>query len=80
MPPEFDLLRRLAEDRDASMTDTLDAALESLRRERFYEEMAASEQRLRADPAARCSATRGNVGAVASHQILDVIAMITGMP
>ena len=34
------------------MTDTLDAALESLRRERFYEEMAAAEQRLRADPAA----------------------------
>ena len=34
------------------MADTLDAALESLRREHFYEEMAAGEQRLRADPAA----------------------------
>ena len=45
-------LRRLAEDRDATMADTLDAALESLRRERFYEEMAEAEQQLRADPAA----------------------------
>lgn len=45
-------LRRLAEERNATMADTLDAALESLRRERFYEEMAAAEQRLRADPAA----------------------------
>lgn len=34
------------------MADTLDAALESLRRERFYEEMAAAERDLRADPAA----------------------------
>jgi hypothetical protein len=34
------------------MADTLDAALESLRRERFYEQMAKAEQRLRADPAA----------------------------
>lgn len=32
------------------MADTLDAALESLRRERFYLDMAASEQHLRADP------------------------------
>ena len=31
------------------MADTLDAALESLRRERFYEEMATAERRLRAD-------------------------------
>ncbi len=45
-------LRRLAEDRNATMADTLDAALESLRRERFYEEMASAEQQLRADPAA----------------------------
>ena len=45
-------LRRLAEDRNATMADTLDAALESLRRERFYEEMAAAERDLRADPAA----------------------------
>lgn len=42
-------LRRLAEDRNATMADTLDAALESLRRERFYEGMAAAEQSLRAD-------------------------------
>ncbi|MCX6522770.1 MAG: hypothetical protein NTZ21_19105 [Actinobacteria bacterium] len=34
------------------MADTLDAALESLRRELFYEEMASAEQQLRADPAA----------------------------
>ncbi len=34
------------------MAETLDAALESLRRERFYEEMATAEQRLRSDPAA----------------------------
>ena len=32
------------------MTETLDAALESLRRERFYEEMAAAEASLRVDP------------------------------
>lgn len=44
-----ELLRRLAEDRNATMADTLDAALESLRRERFYEGMAVAEQRLRAD-------------------------------
>jgi predicted transcriptional regulator len=42
-------LRRLAEDRDATMADTLDAALESLRRERFYEAMATAEQSLRND-------------------------------
>lgn len=40
---------QLAEDRNATMADTLDAALESLRRERFYEGMAAAEQSLRAD-------------------------------
>ncbi len=34
------------------MAETLDAALESLRRERFYEEMASAEQRLRTDPVA----------------------------
>lgn len=45
-------LRRLAEDRNATMADTLDAALESLRRERFYAEMAAAEQLLRSDSAA----------------------------
>lgn len=32
------------------MAETLDAALESLRRERFFEGMAAAEERLRADP------------------------------
>ena len=42
----------VAEDRNATMTDTLDAALESLRRECFYEEMATAEKRLRSDPGA----------------------------
>jgi predicted DNA-binding protein len=45
-------LRELAAEGGASLADTLDAALESLRRERFYEQMAAAEQALRADPAA----------------------------
>lgn len=44
-------LRQLAESRNSTMADTLDAALESLRRERFYGEMAAAEQQLRADHA-----------------------------
>ncbi len=34
------------------MADTLDAALESLRRERFYSGMAEAEHRLRGDSAA----------------------------
>lgn len=42
-------LRKLAQARNATMADTLDAALESLRRERFYEEMASAEARLRTD-------------------------------
>jgi predicted DNA-binding protein len=44
-----DRLRRLAEDSGATMADTLDAALESLRRQRFYEAMAQAEDALRAD-------------------------------
>ena len=47
-----DRLRRLAEERDASMADTLDAALESLRRQQFFEAMANAEARLRSDPVA----------------------------
>ena len=43
-------LRQLAEERDASMSDTFDAALECLRREQFYASMATAEQVLRADP------------------------------
>lgn len=34
------------------MSDTLDAALESLRREGFYQAMAAAEAQLRSDPEA----------------------------
>ena len=48
-------LRSLAAELDASMADTLDAAIESLRRQRFYEEMASAEARLRADPDAWAS-------------------------
>lgn len=43
-------LRSLAELLDASMADTLDAALEALRRNHFYEAMAQAESTLRADP------------------------------
>ena len=43
-------LRRLAEQRHASLADTLDAALEALRRKNFYEDMARAESDLRADP------------------------------
>jgi hypothetical protein len=34
----------------------------------------------RARPVERCVATLGNVGPAVSHEILDVVAMITGMP
>lgn len=43
------LLRDLAEERGASMTDTLDAAMLALKRELFYERMAAAESRLQSD-------------------------------
>jgi hypothetical protein len=43
-------LRRLAEQREASMSDTLDAALESLRRDLFFQHMAEAEAALRSDP------------------------------
>jgi len=45
-----DRLRQLAEQRSSSMADTFDAALESLRRDQFYKEMADAEAKLRADP------------------------------
>jgi predicted transcriptional regulator len=44
-------LRRLAVQRDSSMADTLDDAIEALRRDQFYRDMAASEAKLRAEPA-----------------------------
>lgn len=44
-------LRELAQMRSSTMADTLDAALEALRRQHFYAEMAEAEERLRADPA-----------------------------
>ena len=45
-----DRLRQLAEQRSSSMADTFDAALESLRRDQFYKEMADADAKLRADP------------------------------
>jgi hypothetical protein len=46
------LLRRLAEQRNSSMIETLDAALEALRRQDFFAEMAKAEATLREDPEA----------------------------
>lgn len=37
-------------------------------------------EQMRAVAIERCSAVHGNVGPAVSHQILDVLAMITGMP
>lgn len=51
-------LRRLADEGNATMADTLDAALESLRRVRFYGAMAAAQQRLSDDPDAWADYTR----------------------
>ena len=45
-------LRELANQRSSTMTDTLDAALEALRREQFYRSMVAAEAELRSDPEA----------------------------
>ena len=46
-----DRLRQLADQRASTMTDTLDDALEALRRDQFYGEMARAEAALRDDPA-----------------------------
>jgi predicted transcriptional regulator len=43
-------LRSLAEQRHSSLSATLDAALESLRRQAFFDEMAAGQESLRHDP------------------------------
>ena len=51
-------LRSLAEERNASLSATLDAALESLRRDDFYRRMAEAEDRLRSDPEAWASYRR----------------------
>ncbi|MBI4883942.1 MAG: hypothetical protein HY826_07805 [Actinobacteria bacterium] len=42
-------LRQLAAQRDGSMANTLDAALEALRRDQFFRAMGESESSLRAD-------------------------------
>ena len=42
-------LRRLAAERAKTMTATLDDALTALKRQHFYDQMAASEAELRAD-------------------------------
>ena len=51
-------LRTLAEQRNASLAATLDAALEALRRDDFYRRMAYAEDRLRSDPDAWASYQR----------------------
>ncbi len=43
-------LRSLAEQRATSMSETLDAALEALRRDSFFRAMASAEQQLRVHP------------------------------
>jgi predicted transcriptional regulator len=45
-------LRKLAAQRNSTMADTLDAALDALKRTQFYEDMAKAEAMLRADPVA----------------------------
>lgn len=37
-------------------------------------------EQMRAVAVERCSGPQGNVGPMVSHQILDVLSMITGMP
>ena len=37
-------------------------------------------EQMRAVAVERCSVSQGNLGPAMSHQILDVLAMITGMP
>lgn len=37
-------------------------------------------EQMRAVAVERCSSTRGNVGPFVAHQVLDVLAMITGIP
>ena len=37
-------------------------------------------EQMRAVAVERCSAATGNIGPMIAHQILDVLAMITGMP
>ncbi len=56
-----ELLRDLAQRRNASMTDTLDAALNSLRRHQFFQEMALAQDALRADPPALAEYTNQHV-------------------
>ena len=46
-----DRLRQLAERRASTMSDTLDDALEALRRDQFYRNMADAEAALHTDPA-----------------------------
>jgi predicted DNA-binding protein len=45
-------LRQLATERSSTMADTLDDALEALRRDLFYRSMATAETELRSDPEA----------------------------
>ena len=43
-------LKKLAERRSSTMSETLDAALKALHRDEFYRSMAEAEHQLRADP------------------------------
>lgn len=45
-----DLLRRLAKQRETTMAQALDDALEALRRDHFYQGMADAEATLRSNP------------------------------
>ena len=47
-----ELLRQLSAERESTMADTLDDALEALRRDHFYSGMAEAEQALRSNPSA----------------------------
>lgn len=45
-----DRLRHLADERSSTMTETLDDALDALRRDQFYRSMTTAEAELRSDP------------------------------
>lgn len=47
---------------------------------RLAEPSCALVEQMRAVATERCSPAGGNVGPVVAHQVLDILAMITGMP
>ena len=56
------------------MADTLDAALEALRRDQFYKEMAGAEASLRADPPALAAYLRDRDAWLAADLTADPAA------